>query len=200
MVMQMNSNPKLGEDYLTHEERILLLKIAREALDYGVQGKRLPALDLASMSDRLRAKGASFVTLTISGELRGCIGSLEATRPLAEDVRVHAVAAAIEDYRFPPVTINEVSQLAIEISRLTAPRKLNFQDPDELLSIIRPGVDGIILRMGIQRATFLPQVWEKVPDKKLFLSMLCRKMGAASDCWRRKHTEVYTYQVEKFSE
>lgn len=188
------------EGTLSGEERKILLKLAREALDLGVQGKSLPALDLSSFPSRIQAIGATFVTLTKNTELRGCIGSLEASRPLAEDVRVHAVAAALEDYRFPPVQVHELSHISIEISRLTPPQKIDYSSPDELLHLVRPGVDGVIVRRGIHRATFLPQVWEKVPEIELFFAMLCRKMGAAADCWRGKDVEIFTYQVEKFFE
>lgn len=187
-------------DLLTAGEKKILLGFARQALEDGVQGKVLIPLDLNQYSTKLRNPGATFVTLTIRGELRGCIGSLEARRPLVEDVRYHAVAAALEDFRFPPVEAREVSSISIEISRLTDPQIVNFRDPDELIKILRPGLDGVILMEGIHRATFLPQVWEKVPDTEIFLSMLSRKMGKPSDYWRSNAVNVFTYQVEEFSE
>lgn len=198
--MQESSVPWQMEDTLSGEDRKILLSLARNALDLGVRGKPLPELDFSSLPSRVRAVGATFVTLTKNDELRGCIGSLEATRPLAEDVRIHAVAAALEDYRFPPVQEHELSQISIEISRLTPPQIIHYGNPGELLHLVRPGVDGVIIRKGIHRATFLPQVWEKVPDIELFFAMLCRKMGAAADCWRGKDVEISTYQVEKFYE
>jgi AmmeMemoRadiSam system protein A len=132
--------------------------------------------------------------------LRGCIGALEPYQALAEDVREHAVAAALEDYRFPPVQRAELGNIQIEVSRLTIPEKLDYRDPADLLAKLHPGVDGVILRDGIRRATFLPQVWEKIPDAKSFLANLCYKMGAAPDAWKRKHLEVLVYQVEEFHE
>ena len=185
---------------LSSEEQKILLQLAREALFEGVRGKKLKPVDLDGLSYRLTQLGATFVTLTINNELRGCIGSLEATRPLAEDVRVHTVAAALEDFRFPPVNEHEVEKISIEISRLTTPRLIKYEDEDELLSQIRPDIDGVILKKGLRRATFLPQVWKKVPEVDLFLAMLCRKMDANSDCWREKDVQVFTYQVEKFQE
>jgi AmmeMemoRadiSam system protein A len=140
------------------------------------------------------------VTLTSHGELRGCIGALEATQPLVEDVRIHAIAAALEDYRFPPVHPEELPFIKIEISRLTTPQPLDYRDPADLLSQLRPGVDGVVLRDGMRRATFLPQVWEKVPEADIFLGMLCRKMGAPTETWRKKKLTVLTYQVEEFHE
>jgi AmmeMemoRadiSam system protein A len=189
-----------GHDRLSDHDRKVLLQLAREALKYGVQGKPLPPLDLEELSGQLTQTGATFVTLTIDSELRGCIGSLEARRPLAEDVQVHAVAAALEDYRFPPVSEHEVGIITIEISRLTSPQRIQSQNAEDLISQIRPGIDGVILMKGRQRATFLPQVWRKVPEVEQFLDMLCRKMGSPSDCWREKDVQVFTYQVEKFQE
>lgn len=188
------------DDQLTAEEKQTLLRLAREALQQGVAGQTMMALKLEALTPTLQADGASFVTLTIDGQLRGCIGALEPYQPLAEDVREHAVAAALEDPRFPPVSRAEVDQIEIEISRLTLPRDLEYTDADDLLSKLKPDVDGVILRDGFRRATFLPQVWDKIPDKQDFLDNLCYKMGESPDTWRRKHLEVLTYQVEEFKE
>ena len=188
------------DDKLTPDEKKILLHEARAALEHGVRGENQPALDLKSMPERLKETGASFVTLTIHGDLRGCIGALEPYQPLAQDVREHAVAAALEDPRFPPVTPDELGKIEIEISRLTLPVKLTYTDPEDLLNKLRPQVDGVILRDGFHRATFLPQVWEKLPDKAEFLDNLCYKMGTAPGTWRHKGLEVETYQVEEFHE
>jgi len=185
---------------LTDEERKTLLTLARQALELGVLGKELPPLELKTLTPRLRQPGASFVTLTIDDNLRGCVGALEATQPLAEDVRIHAIAAALQDYRFPPVTPEELPLIKIEVSCLTPLQKLDYTTPEELVSRLRPGIDGLVLTDGIRRATFLPQVWKKVPEAEIFLNMLCEKMGAYPDLWRRKFLEVYTYQVEEFHE
>lgn len=188
------------EDRLTDDERKTLLTMAREALQQGVAGQRLPPLDLQALRPALRAPGASFVTLTIAGQLRGCIGALEPYQPLAEDVREHAVAAALEDPRFPRVSPAEAGRIQIEISRLTFPKPLEYASPEDLLARLRPHVDGVILRDGLRRATFLPQVWEKIPAAAEFLDNLCYKMGVAPDTWRRKHLEVLLYEVEEFHE
>ncbi|MDI6769718.1 MAG: AmmeMemoRadiSam system protein A [Anaerolineales bacterium] len=185
---------------LTLEEKQTLLRLSRQALESGVRGQTLPALDAATLSPTLRADGASFVTLTVRGELRGCIGVLEPYQSLAEDVREHAIAAALQDYRFPPVEEHELAQIEIEVSRLTLPEPLEYTTAEDLLASLRPGVDGVILQDGFRRATFLPQVWEKVADKEEFLDHLCMKMGASPDFWRRKHLEVLVYQVEEFHE
>lgn len=179
----------------------MLLRLAREAMERGVRGQALSPLDLAPFSLALREEGSSFVTLTSGGQLRGCIGSLEAYQPLAEDVRLHAVAAALKDPRFPPVREEELGRIKIEISRLTRPEPLEYKDANDLLSSLRPHVDGVILRDdSYRRATFLPQVWEKIPDPADFLDNLCYKMGAEPGAWRRRHFEVLTYQVEEFHE
>ncbi len=190
----MSRNP------LTEEERKKLLQLARQAMERGVKGEGLPALDLESLTPCLKEPGASFVTLTVQGELRGCIGALEAYQPLAQDVREHAVAAALEDPRFPPVRPAELAGIAIEVSRLTPPVNLEYKDAEDLLVKLRPQVDGVILRDDWRRATFLPQVWEKIPDKAEFLSNLCYKMGAPPNLWKQKHLEVLIYQVEEFHE
>jgi AmmeMemoRadiSam system protein A len=190
----------MNADVLSEEEKRTLLQVARQALECGVRGENLPALDPGSMTPRLWEPGASFVTLTIRGDLRGCIGALEPYQPLVQDVREHAVAAALEDPRFPPVQPDELDQIQVEVSRLTVPERLEFADAGDLLAKLRPHVDGVILRDGFRRATFLPQVWEKIPDKAEFLDNLCYKMGAAPDLWRHKRVEVFTYRVEEFHE
>jgi len=185
---------------LTPDERKILLREARRALEAAVKGQSLPSLDSEALPERLITPGATFVTLTKQGELRGCIGAMEASVPLVEDVRLHAIAAALQDYRFPPVTPEELDDIRIEISYLTPLQKVNYGDPQDLIDRLRPRIDGVLLRDGIQRATFLPQVWEKIPQPDLFLSYLCQKMGADSDLWRQKKLDVYTYQVEEFHE
>lgn len=188
------------DEKLTIEEQKILLRLARDAMEHGVRVGDLPALDLASLPPGLREEGSSFITLTMHGQLRGCIGSLEPYQALAEDVREHAVAAALKDPRFPPVQADELSEIQIEISRLTRPVPLEYKDADDLLAKLCPHVDGVIIRDGLHRATFLPQVWEKVPEPADFLNNLCYKMGVQPDLWRHKHLEVLTYRVEEFHE
>lgn len=189
------------EDKLTLDEQKTLLCLAREAMELGVKHGKLPPLQEAIMlTPRLREHGASFVTLTVRGQLRGCIGALEPYQPLAEDVREHAVAAALEDPRFPPVSERELNGIEVEVSRLTHALLLEYKESNDLLSILRPRVDGVILRDTFRRATFLPQVWEKIPNTAEFLDNLCFKMGASRDLWRKKHLEVLIYQVEEFRE
>ena len=189
------------QDKLSHEEQQTLLHLAREAITARVQGEKLPPLDLMAMPESLREDGASFITLTIDGQLRGCIGALDPYQSLAEDVRQHAVAAALEDPRFAPVNERELSAIKIEVSRLTRPYLLAYTDWHALLAQLRPHIDGVILRDGWgHKGTFLPQVWEKIPDPAEFLNHLCEKMGISRDAWQTKHLDVYTYQVEEFHE
>jgi AmmeMemoRadiSam system protein A len=140
------------------------------------------------------------VTLTTGGALRGCIGGLYPTVPLVEDVQLHAYAAAREDPRFPPVAPEELPLIRIEISVLSAPEALKFAGPEDLLRRLRPEIDGVIVQAGWKRATFLPQVWEKIPSPQMFLDLLCEKAGLPSHAWSTSRIEVFTYQVEKFEE
>ena len=187
-------------ELLSLEEKETLLQLARQAISLAVNNKPLPPIDENCVTALLGLDGASFVTLTKDGELRGCVGALEPAMPLIEDVRYHAVAAALQDYRFPPVRPDEISRIEIEISRLTVPQPLKYDEPDDLISRLRPNIDGVILMDGYRKATFLPQVWEKLPDPEEFLSHLCMKMGASPNLWQRRKLEVLIYQVEEFHE
>jgi AmmeMemoRadiSam system protein A len=185
---------------LNPKEKQILLMIARQSIEKAVKKEDPINIILSELPPKLREQGASFVTLTIHGRLRGCIGTLEAYQPLVLDVCEHAVAAATQDYRFPPLNLNEFDQIEIEISRLTPQQKLVYETPTDLIAGLHPQVDGVVLRDGFQRATFLPQVWEKLSDPAEFLSQLCLKMGAPANLWRSKKLEVFTYQVEEFKE
>ncbi len=190
----------MGADFLNPKECDLLLELARQALEFSVRAEPLPELNLEEFSLKLKKDGATFVTLTKGGQLRGCIGTLEPYRPLVEDVRQHAIAAAFKDYRFPDVTSSELDDIQIEISCLSESVQMLYDSPDELKEILRPGVDGVVFRGGSRRATFLPQVWEKLPDVENFLNQLSMKMGGPPDLWRRGGLIVETYQVQEFHE
>lgn len=185
---------------LTEQEQNILLEIARQALETKIRGKELPRIDLDALPQSLRENGASFVTLTKAGKLRGCVGILQASQPLALDVQSRAVAAALHDYRFSSLQPEELSEIVIEISRLTPPQILEYETPEDLLQKLRPGVDGVVLEDGMRRATFLPQVWEQIPDPEQFLNHLCHKMGNPMNAWREKKLDVSIYRVEKFRE
>jgi AmmeMemoRadiSam system protein A len=190
----------MADEKLTTDEKNYLLKLAREVLEKRIHGQPIDSIDMETVPQKLREKGASFVTLKKGGSLRGCIGTLEPYQSLVEDVCEHVISAAFLDYRFPPLLLEELQEVTIEISRLTIPKKLDYVNPDDLLSRLRPGIDGVVLRDGNRRATFLPQVWEKIPDPEDFLSHLCNKMGVPANTWRQKNMEVLIYHVEDFHE
>jgi AmmeMemoRadiSam system protein A len=185
---------------LNKTEQDILLTIARQALENAVRGEPLPPIELDDLPAPLQELGASFVTLTIAGNLRGCIGALDPYQPLAIDVQAHAVAAALQDYRFPRVKPAELPHIHIEVSALTPRTRLDYQRPQDLVARLRPNIDGVILQDGFRKATFLPQVWDKLPDPEDFLSHLCMKMGVPGDLWRNKKLDVFIYQVQEFQE
>lgn len=185
---------------LSHDDKMQLLRLARLGLEAAVLGQEPAPLESDRRTPALERLACCFVTLTELGELRGCIGGLVAEEPLWLDVQRRAGQAALRDYRFVPVQSDELPNIDIEVSVLTKPAPLAYDSPDDLLRKLRPHVDGVVLRQGSNRATFLPQVWESVPEPAQFLSMLCQKLGAPPDAWRRGHLEVDIYQVEEFSE
>lgn len=186
---------------LSADEHALLLKLARQSLEAATEGRPLPQVNLSDFPPSLRQPAACFVTMYIDSELRGCTGTLTARAPLAEEVVQTAAQTALNDWRFTPVTPREVPSISIEISVLTAPRKLDVPSPDALPNLIRPGIDGVTLTKGPRyRATFLPQVWDKIPNPVEFLNMLCQKMGLPSQEWRAPGMQVEVYQVEEFAE
>jgi len=174
-----------------------LLALARQAIATRLEvgSPTTPALQERALT----LPGACFVTLTRDGRLRGCIGSLEAWRPLAEDLRENALAAAFRDPRFPPVSLEEWPHIRIEVSILKAPHPLPVADEAEALTRLVPGRDGVILRYGRHCATFLPQVWEALPEPRTFLAELKRKAGLAPDFWAAD-LELSVYAVHKWKE
>ncbi|GAB49584.1 AmmeMemoRadiSam system protein A [Mobilicoccus pelagius] len=143
--------------------------------------------------------GASFVTLHLGGRLRGCIGSLEAYRGLRDDVEDNATSAAFRDPRFPPLDVEKVDDTVIEVSVLSAPAPLLVADEGEALAALRPGIDGVILEHGRRRGTFLPQVWEQLPDPATFLAHLRAKAGLPPDFWD-EDVLLSTYTVTAWEE
>lgn len=144
-------------------------------------------------------RGACFVTLTLDGALRGCIGSLNAHRPLGEDVRENAVAAALRDPRFPPLDAAELQRVEVEVSLLGEPEFIDFHDEADALSQLVPGRDGVIFFNGCQKATFLPQVWEQLPDRRSFMAALKQKARLPADFWG-PNVMLARYQVRKWKE
>ncbi|MCF6218641.1 MAG: AmmeMemoRadiSam system protein A [Gammaproteobacteria bacterium] len=169
-----------------------LLSLARESITCGLQRHQPATVKLDDYPAALQQRGASFVTLEKQGMLRGCIGTLEAYRPLAIDVAENAFAAAFRDPRFPPVQADELSDLQLHISLLTPPEPLPVKDQAELLRRLQPGIDGLILHEGNLRATFLPSVWESLPEPRQFLAQLKLKAGLPADYWSETlHFERY---------
>ena len=146
-----------------------------------------------------RERQGVFVTLTIAGRLRGCIGTLSPEEPLVEGVARQAVNAAFNDHRFPPVSSEEFPRLEVEVSVLSEPQALPYAEARELASRLRPGVDGVIIRSGRHSATFLPQVWDQLPRPEDFLAHLCLKAGLSATAWRDSPLAAFTYQVRHFS-
>ena len=173
-----------------------LLAIARNSIEAA-----LGASELKRLPDEpwLKPARATFVTLTQNGTLRGCIGSLEAHRPLGDDVRHNARAAALSDPRFPPLTREELAGTRVELSLLSTPKLLAFADHADLIAQLRPGVDGLILECGEARGTFLPQVWESLPEPEQFVAELKRKAGLSPGVSTAK-CRIQRYRVIKWKE
>lgn len=185
------------ESGLTDEQGRRLLQLARQA----ISGR----LGIVTENDHLAdpafdAEHGTFVTLRKSGSLRGCIGNLLANETVAAGVRRNAISAAFHDSRFSPLTATEFEDVEIDISILSQPQTLEYTDAADLIGKLRPGIDGLVLKLGGAGATFLPQVWEQLPDPELFLGHLCRKAGLAESAWKDSHPEIETYQVQCFNE
>ncbi len=172
-----------------------LLKVARDAIESRLNNKNLKISE--DINKKFGVKQACFVTLTLNGELRGCIGSLYARQELWKDVVDNAINAGFSDYRFSALSIEELSRIKIEISVLSVPQKLIFKDSEDLLRKIDTKM-GIILMKGNYSATFLPQVWEQIDSKERFLQQLSLKAGLPKDAW--KNSEIMFYRVESVEE
>lgn len=172
-----------------------LLSRARNAIATQLGSSPQPEPD----HPKLLQTGATFVTLTQQGNLRGCIGSLEAWRPLGEDVNANAQAAAFRDPRFPPLAANELDRTRVEVSLLSPAIPMVFTDETDAIHQIRPGIDGMIFECHGRRGTFLPQVWESLPDPREFFSHLKQKAGFLPDFWS-PDVRLYRYEVQKWKE
>lgn len=180
---------------LAEDERRALLDLARRSIRHGLETGHPVKPDLDALPERLRARGASFVTLKKHGELRGCIGTLEAYQPLAADVAEHAFDAAFRDPRFPSLSPGEYDDLDVDISILGEPEEMTFADEQDLVRQVRPGVDGLIMQDGTRRGTFLPSVWESLPEPTDFVRHLKLKAGLSPDHWSDS-VRVWRYVVE----
>jgi AmmeMemoRadiSam system protein A len=191
------SGPWELRDHLGPEDRKRLRDVAEASIQAGLETGRALDPDPGSYPQGLMAQGATFVTLELEGRLRGCVGSFEASRSLLEDVARNAFAAAFRDHRFSPLSRDELGRLDIHISLLTPLVPLAVESREELIRILRPGVDGLLMEDPPHRATFLPQVWEALPEPDDFLEELFRKAGLPPGHWSRSLT-FSRYQVEGF--
>ncbi len=173
----------------------ILLPIARATIATEL-GQSLAADESA---DWLHNRGACFVTLTENGQLRGCIGTVEAYRSLLDDVKSNAVAAALHDPRFPPLRLEELALVDIEVSLLSPMQELTFNSEREALAQLRPNIDGVVLEYGRFRSTFLPQVWEQLPKPAEFMAHLKYKAGLSPAFWV-EGVKLYRYTVDKWKE
>lgn len=187
-------------DKLTVEEGKHLVETARKTIQMALFNPKGKSDQEMPASPKFQERRGTFVTLTVNGALRGCIGHIIPQESLIEGVKVNAMNAAFRDPRFRPLSKPEFDKIKVEVSILTTPKPLAYTDADDLLAKLKPGTDGLIIRQGYHQATFLPQVWDQLPDKKDFLSHLCQKAGLAGDAWLFDKLEVHTYQVQAFEE
>lgn len=180
---------------LGERDREVLREVARQSVRSGLNNQRVLVVDVREYSEALQKKRASFVTLNIDGNLRGCIGTLEAYRALVDDVAHNAYAAAFSDPRFPPLGPSEFDKLEYHISVLSDTSPVQFDSEEDLLQQIRPGIDGLVLEDNGYRGTFLPSVWEQLPAKEEFLAHLKQKAGLPASYWSDT-LKVSRYTVE----
>ncbi len=187
---------------LSEEEGRFLIKIARRAITSRLQKDAINDIPYPeNSSSRLKALCAgTFVTLTLSGELRGCMGSFREDVPLPQSVQSNAVNAGFNDPRFSPLTLKELGRVCIEVSVLSPAKPLIYENAQDLIEKLFPGRDGVILQKGSARATFLPQVWNQLPRPEDFLGHLCLKAGLPADCWKRETLSIDIYGVQSFEE
>ncbi|WP_129776341.1 AmmeMemoRadiSam system protein A [Peristeroidobacter soli] len=182
---------------LSPAQRAELLSLARTSIEASLPtGERVP-YDALPLHADLTQPGSSFVTLRVGEDLRGCCGTIEATHPLHVDVWNNAYASAFADPRFPAITPAEWRDTGIEISVLSEPERCNARSEAELLEVLRPGIDGVILQSGARRSTFLPAVWEQLPEPRDFLRHLKLKAGWPADFWL-SDMQVWLYTTESF--
>jgi len=190
-----------SKDRLSEEEGNYLLATARNAIEKVLLGKEVKEeYNEAGASAKLVQRRGTFVTLTKGGNLRGCIGHIIPQEPLLDGVRINAINAAFKDPRFRPLSKEELKKVKLEVSILTEPRQVSYSSYRDLLEKLRPGMDGVIIKKGVHQATFLPQVWEQLPEKEEFLTHLCLKAGLEGGAWKKEELEVSTYQVQAFYE
>ncbi len=183
---------------LNNGHRQQLLAIAKRSIRHGLQTGKPLAINLADFPAELAELRATFVTLEKDHQLRGCIGMLEALRPLAEDIAKNAYSAAFNDPRFPPLQAGELDGLDIHLSILTPAEPVSFSSEQNLLAQLQPGIDGLILEEGHRHGTFLPSVWESLPEPEQFLRHLKQKAGLPADYWSDT-LKIYRYRTDVIS-
>jgi AmmeMemoRadiSam system protein A len=185
---------------LTQNQGHILVQIARQTLMEAFDRPFSPINPDLLVDPVFQSRRGTFVTLTIDGRLRGCIGNLEGSGSILDGIKRNAINAAFQDPRFSALKKDELDKVSIEISILTEPKPLVYQGSKDLIQKLRPDVDGIILKKGWASATFLPQVWEQLPQPEAFLSQLCLKAGLRANSWKKGDLEIMTYQVQYFNE
>jgi len=191
----MSSPDRSKESGGANPGKAILLDIARQSIACGLRTGQPLVVDPDAHPPELRERRATFVTLRRASELRGCLGGLVASRPLVADVAHSAFGAAFRDNRFPPIEADELDELEIHVSILSPLEPLAASDEEALLDAIRPGVDGIVVRDGDRQGTFLPAVWENLPEPSAFWLELKRKAGLPLDSWSSRW-EIFRYTVE----
>jgi len=184
---------------LDKRQEKLLLELAFRSIEHGLKYGREMAIDVEDFPPDLRAKRATFVTLKVDHDLQGCIGTLEAYRPLVTDVCANAYAAAFSDPRFQALTYRQLGSLTLSVSVLNPAEELHFNSEAELIEQLRPGIDGLILQQEWRRGTFLPSVWSSLPDKQNFLAHLKMKAGLSGDYWS-DNIRAYRYTTHVFGD
>lgn len=183
---------------MNDKQRGKLKKLARNVIAHGLGLEPLVDVEKEFSDPFFHKKRGVFVTLKMNDELRGCIGNIEPVYPLYKAVMINAKEAAFSDPRFYPVTRGELNELSIEISVLSVLERIEYDSADNLLEKLRPGKDGILIEKGAYKSTYLPQVWDEIKDKLVFLSSLCMKAGLPADEWKKGSLNIYRYEVEKF--
>ncbi|MDT8281337.1 MAG: AmmeMemoRadiSam system protein A [Gammaproteobacteria bacterium] len=177
----------------------ILLRIARDSIAQALGVTHSTNKTLTQSNPWLQKKGACFITLTQSGQLRGCIGTLQAHRTLFDDVQANAKAAAFNDTRFQPLSVGEFNETQVEVSLLSTTQNMHFSSEQEALAQLQPDIDGIVFEYGSYRSTFLPQVWQQLPDSQQFMAHLKQKAGLPVNFWADE-VKLSRYTVTKWKE
>jgi hypothetical protein len=188
------------DEPLDEQEKAFLLKAARIAATAAAEKKPLPGLNRSSMPRKLLVPRGAFTTLNLDGKLRGCVGYTLPVKPLCQAVMETAALATVNDNRFKPVTPEELAKCEVDISVLTTPKGIYYNEPSDLLKKLRPNIDGVVLQVDNRQGVYLPAVWKEVPEPDKFMDSLARKAGLPADAWRHPSAQVLIFQAEEFKE